>query len=166
MKDCCIPKLKGACSFEDKFYKDYSDNMDKLYPLLPKQLIHRDPNPSNIIVDHGEITGFLDFELTERNVRIFDPCYAATAILSETYEDTSLERDKWFSILRGIIAGYDEVVQLTDAEKAAIPYVIYSIHITCIAFFSDFERYRALAETNTEMLKWLIQHFNALNSVL
>lgn len=68
--------------------------MDKLYPLLPKQLIHRDPNPSNIIVDYGEITGFLDFELTERNVRIFDPCYAATAILSETYEDTSLERDK------------------------------------------------------------------------
>ena len=98
MKDRCIPELKGACSFEDKFYKNYSDNMDKLYPLLPKQLIHRDPNPSNIIVDHGEITGFLDFELTERNVRIFDPCYAATAILSETYEDTSLERDKWFSI--------------------------------------------------------------------
>lgn len=165
MKDRCIPKLKGACSFEDKFYKDYSDNMDKLYPLLPKQLIHRDPNPSNIIVDYGEITGFLDFELTERNVRIFDPCYAATAILSETYEDTSLERDKWFSILRGIIAGYDEVVHLTDAEKAAIPYVIYSIQITCIAFFSNFERYRALAETNTEMLKWLIQHSNELNDI-
>ena len=156
MKDRCIPKLKDACSFEDKFYKDYSDNMDKLYPLLPKQLIHRDPNPSNIIVDHGEITGFLDFELTERNVRIFDPCYAAAAILSETYEDTSLERDKWFSILHGIIAGYDAVVHLTDAEKAAIPYVIYSIQITCIAFFSNFERYRTLAETNTEMLKWLI----------
>ena len=31
------------------------------------------------------------------------------------------------------------------------------IQMTCIAFFSEFERYRALADTNTQMLKWLTQ---------
>ena len=165
MEKHCIPKLKAACSFEESFYRDFSDHMSKLYPLLPKQLIHRDPNPSNIISENGEITGFLDFELTERNVRIFDPCYAATAVLSETYADTTLNRDKWFDILQGIITGYDDVVKLTDAEKAAIPYVIYSIQMTCISFFSDFERYKALAETNTEMLKWLIQHSDNLSRI-
>ena len=165
MEKHCIPKLKAACSFEESFYRDFSDHMSKLYPLLPKQLIHRDPNPSNIISENGEITGFLDFELTERNVRIFDPCYAATAVLSETYADTTLNRDKWFDILQGIITGYDDVVKLTDSEKAAIPYVIYSIQMTCISFFSDFERYKALAETNTEMLKWLIQHSDKLSRI-
>lgn len=67
--------------------------------------------------------------------RIFDPCYAATAILSATYEDSVLDRDKWPEILRNIIAGYDAVVRLTEAERAAIPYMIYSIQMTCIAFF-------------------------------
>ena len=157
MKNRWIPKLRESGCFTEAFYRDYLAHMEQLYPQLPRQLIHRDPNPSNIISEHGEITGFLDFELTERNVRIFDPCYAATAILSATYEDSTLDRDKWPEILRNIIAGDDAVVRLTEAERAAIPYVIYSIQMTCIAFFSEFERYRALADTNTQMLKWLIQ---------
>ena len=161
----CIPKLRAACSLEETFYQDFSVHMSRLYPLLPKQLIHRDPNPGNIISENGEITGFLDFELTQRNVRIFDPCYAATAILSETYEDTTLNRDKWFDIFRGIITGYDDVAKLTAAEKAAIPYVVYSIQMTCISFFSEFERYKALAETNIKMLKWLIQHSDKLSGI-
>ena len=157
MKNRGIPKLRETGCFTEAFYRDYLAHMEQLYPRLPRQLIHRDPNPSNIISEHGEITGFLDFELTERNVRIFEPCYAATAILSATYEDSALDRDKWPEILRNIIAGYDAVVRLTEAERAAIPYMIYSIQMTCIAFFSEFERYRALADTNTQMLKWLIQ---------
>lgn len=157
MKNRGIPKLRESGCFTEAFYRDYLAHMEQLYPQLPRQMIHRDPNPSNIISEHGEITGFLDFELTERNVRIFDPCYAATAILSATYEDSTLDRDKWPEILRNIIAGYDAVVRLTEAERAAIPYMIYSIQMTCIAFFSEFERYRALADTNTQMLKWLIQ---------
>ena len=157
MKNRGIPKLRESGCFTEAFYRDYLAHMEQLYPRLPRQLIHRDPNPSNIISEHGEITGFLDFELTERNVRIFDPCYAATAILSATYEDSTLDRDKWPEILRNIIAGYDAVVRLTEVERAAIPYLIYSIQMTCIAFFSEFERYRALADTNTQMLKWLIQ---------
>ena len=157
MKNHWIPRLRESGCFTEAFYRDYLAHMEQLYPQLPCQLIHRDPNPSNIISEHGEITGFLDFELTERNVRIFDPCYAATAILSATYEDSTLDRDKWPEILRNIIAGYDAVVRLTEAERAAIPYMIYSIQMTCIAFFSEFERYRALADTNTQMLKWLIQ---------
>ena len=48
-------------------------------------------------------------------------------------------------------------MRLTEAERAAIPYMIYSIQMTCIAFFSEFERYRELADTNAQMLKWLIQ---------
>ena len=157
MKNRWIPKLRESGCFTEAFYRDYLAHMEQLYPQLPRQLIHRDPNPSNIISEHGEITGFLDFELTERNVRIFDLCYAATAILSATYEDSTLNRDKWPEILRNIIAGYDAVVRLTEVERAAIPYMIYSIQMTCIAFFSEFERYRELADTNTQMLKWLIQ---------
>ena len=53
----------------------------ELYAELPKQIIHRDPNPSNIITN-ADKWGFIDFDLSECSVRIYDPCYAASAILS------------------------------------------------------------------------------------
>ena len=54
-----------------------------LFEKLPKQLIHRDPNPCNILFCGGEVNGFVDFDLSERNVRLWDTCYCATGILSE-----------------------------------------------------------------------------------
>lgn len=56
-------------------------------------MIHRDPNPGNIILC-GDNWGILDFDLSERNIRIFDPCYAATAILSESYETDNTDNKK------------------------------------------------------------------------
>lgn len=39
--------------------------LNSIYPKLQKQIIHRDPNPSNIIVTE-EKWGFVDFELSEK----------------------------------------------------------------------------------------------------
>jgi Ser/Thr protein kinase RdoA (MazF antagonist) len=57
---------------------------------------------------------FIDFELSERNVRLFDPCYCATGILSETPELTQF--DKWIEITSSILRGYNEAAHLTEAE--------------------------------------------------
>ena len=51
--------------------------------------------------------GFIDFELSERNVRIFDPCYAATAILSESFAEGDAQKlIKWVDIYKNIIYGF------------------------------------------------------------
>ncbi|MBR3510423.1 MAG: hypothetical protein IKO03_16815 [Lachnospiraceae bacterium] len=58
--------------------------------------------------------GFIDSELSEENVRIFDLCYAATAILSETFEEGN--EDKlltWVKVMKEIMHGYDSVVKMT-----------------------------------------------------
>lgn len=67
----------------DRFYTDYSNIFGKLAENLPRQLIHRNICPSNFRVKEGKLTGFAYFELSERNIRLFDPCYCATGILSE-----------------------------------------------------------------------------------
>ena len=153
-----IPKARAVCNLDDAFYQELASKLERLWPQLPKQMIHRDLNPGNVMVQGGTIAGFLDFDLTERNARIYDPCYAATAILSEGFADASLDHSLWPSLLRAILAGYDAVVRLTDAECEAIPYIIDCIQITSIAWFSGQEQFKEFAKTNVKMLKWIIAH--------
>ena len=109
-----LPKVSSEFGLDDDFTKTFLEGFERLYKSIPRQVIHRDPNPSNIIVAEDK-WGFIDFELSERNVRIFDPCYAATAILSETFEDGNSDKFiKWISVLKEMIAGYDSVVRLTE----------------------------------------------------
>ena len=158
LRDWALPKSKDALGLSDTFCKEYWYAISGLYPALPRQIIHRDPNPGNII--HADDQwGFLDFDLAERNARIYDPCYAATAVLSETFRTG---RDIWLETYRDILLGYDSVVHLTDAEHRAIPYVILANQFVCVAWFSEQEKYQELFETNKEMTLWLLQQWDAL----
>ncbi|WP_026478354.1 helix-turn-helix domain-containing protein [Alkaliphilus transvaalensis] len=138
----------------DDFYEECIFELGKLYHKLPQQVIHRDPNPSNIIYSNNEVTGFIDFELSEKNIRIFDPCYCATGILCGS-EKIEKGFDKWIDILIGIIKGYDKICILTEEEKKAIPYVIYSIQMIFIAWASQYDKFKNLAMTNRNMLLWI-----------
>lgn len=41
-----------------------------------------------------KLVGLPDFELSEKNVRIFDVCYMTTAILSENFQKDEQEQEK------------------------------------------------------------------------
>ena len=124
-------------------------------------IIHRDPNPGNIICAADQ-WGFIDFELAERNARIYDPCYAATAVLPETFSD---DNDRWLETYRSIIWGYDSVARLTEQEKQAIPYVILANQFVCVAWFSQQDKYADIFETNKKMTLWLLDRFPILNDI-
>lgn len=162
--DWALPETKRTmeqwgCSLPEEFYEDYINTFSKLYNELPRHIIHRDANPSNIIFENGEISGFIDFEISEHNVRIFDPCYCATGILSEANNiDDSF--DKWNEILRGIIDGYDSVCKITDIEKISIPYIIYSIQMIFIAWLNGKEEYKDMAIQNRKMILWIWENRN------
>ena len=151
---------KHLCGSE--FWDGYLRELGKLHEKLPRQTIHRDPNPANIIASDGE-WGIIDFELSERNVRIYDPCYAATAVLSESFDasDESVGL-RWLEIYRGIIIGYDSVVGLTNEEWTALPYIVLSNQLVCVAYFSGQEKYRKQFEVNKSMTEWLVSVFDRL----
>lgn len=146
-----------GCPLPDDFYVDYTTHFPSLYAKLPRQIIHRDANPSNIMFENGEVTGFIDFIISERNIRLFDPCYCATGILSEstTVEDGFT---KWPEILKGIITGYNRICPLSDTEKQAIPYIIYSIQMIFIAWLVEHEAYKDCALQNRKILVWIWAH--------
>ena len=161
VKDWALPKAKEALNLSDAFCKEYLDTFSALYPDLPRQIIHRDPNPGNIICADDQ-WGFIDFELAERNARIYDPCYAATAVLSETF---GRNNDRWLEIYRDILCGYDSVARLTNAEHMAIPYVILANQFVCVAWFAGQDKYAEIFETNKRMTIWLIDKFEELKDI-
>jgi Ser/Thr protein kinase RdoA (MazF antagonist)/AraC-like DNA-binding protein len=138
----------------DEFYEDYETNFGKLYNKLPHHIIHRDPNPTNILFKGSEVSGFIDFDISERNVRIFDPCYCATGILSEAGKITD-GYEKWPELLQGIIRGYDMICPLSGEEKKAILYVIYSIQMIFIAWLNGRDEEKSIAMENRKMLFWI-----------
>lgn len=162
-RDFALPKLKEMLPIEDNFANKYLNTMEDLYPKLPRQIIHRDPNPSNIIVS-GDKWGFIDFDLSERNVRIYDPCYAATAILSESFEDGNEDKlSRWISIMKEILTGYDTVVHLSDEEKKAVPYIILSNQFISTAWFADKDKYKDIYDVNVKMTKWIIKNIDRIS---
>ena len=82
----------GTWAWTRRFFTDFAENFGKLYDKLPKQLVHRNPHPGNILFENGEVSGIIGFDLSEINIRLWDPIYCATGIMSETGEEN---HEKW-----------------------------------------------------------------------
>lgn len=163
IKEWAVPCLKGKLEVEIDFMDDFAEKFAEIYKELPRQIIHRDLNPSNIILNDGT-WGVIDFELSERNARIFDPCYAATAILSETYEEGKEETVlKWIDVLEDIMLGYDSVIKMNDTEKKAVPYMILANQFVSTAFFADKDKYAELYTINKKMTEWMIWNLEKIS---
>lgn len=160
--DDCINNLdevKKISNLSNKFCEKYKNEFGKLIDKLPTQPIHRDINPSNMIFAGKEFKGFVDFDLTEVSVRIFDICYCATAILSECFNN-QINFEVWQKILDNLIKGYNRIDNLSKDEIKAIPYVICSIEIICIAYFSKYDKFEELTKTNVNILKQIAKLYN------
>ena len=128
---------------------------------LPAALIHRDPNPSNLI-DTGDAIGFIDFDLSRRFARIFDPCYTMTAVLSEVFGRDELPwRENWPVFCGAVLAGYESVSPLTDAEKTAVPTIMQGNELLCIAAFAGSSKYKDVFDVNMRMLPYIIENMPA-----
>lgn len=157
--DCInnLDKVKKLANLSNEFCDKYKNEFGNLIDKLPTQLIHRDINPSNMIFAGKEFKSFVDFDLSEVNLRIFDICYCATAILSECFNN-QINFEVWQEILDNLIKGYNRIDNLSKDEIKAIPYVICLVEIICIAYFSKYDKFEELTERNISMLKWLTEN--------
>ena len=157
--DWAMPNVKKqneqwGMGLTSDFFKDYEENFGPVFGKLPKQLIHRDIHPSNILFDNNEVSGFIDFDLSERNIRLFDPCYCSTGLLCE-WRGVDNIQEKWLDVLPGVFHGYDSISPLTAEEKQSVFHVICSIQMVCVAYFESVEEFKELAKTNREMLQFI-----------
>ena len=120
---------------------------------LPKQLIHRDAHPGNMLFLDGKLSGWLDFEIMLRGPRLFDLCYCSTSLLINGFGDPS-KRQAWFTLLSALVEGYEFVSPLTSVECRALRVMQMSIEVIFIAFFDSIHYPTGVAQ-NIAALAWL-----------
>ena len=110
-------------------YEQTVSQLAMVYDHLPVQLIHRDVHFGNFLFSDGKFSGYIDFDLSQKNIRIFDLCYFLLGLLSEK-EKLEITDEQWFDPVKKAFAGYGRKLKLTEAEKNAVPYVMECIYIT------------------------------------
>lgn len=108
----------------------------KHYNSLPVQLIHRDVHFGNFLFHNGKFSGYIDFDLSQKNIRIFDLCYFLLGLLSEE-EKLSVTGVRWFELVKDVFKGYERKCILLPEEKEAVPYVMECIELLFVAYFNN-----------------------------
>ena len=134
-------------------YNEIICNLESLYSKLPVQLIHRDVHFGNFLFHNGKFSGYIDFDLSQKNIRIFDLCYFVLSVLSEK-EKFEITEDKWFDFTKNVFSGYDKILKLTDEEKQSAVLVMECIELLILAYFEGNED-SGLAKKTYDIFKFI-----------
>ena len=122
-------------NISDEITSIVEERLLSVYKSLPRQPIHRDVHLQNILFDNGCISGWIDFDLTRRDVRIFDLAYLLSGLLEgKTNDHSAVER--WKAIYDNLLSGYGACISITNDEREALPIMIIAIHLLFVAFYN------------------------------
>ena len=135
LREDSLPKVQKLLSLPEALCTRYLTSLERVSPALPRQNIHRDPHLGNLFAG-PQGWGFLDFDLAERNVRLFDPCYTCTSILSETYDlDGGAHREAGLPFTRLFFPATMRRFPHRRGREAA-PLIVLAIECICTAWFA------------------------------
>jgi Ser/Thr protein kinase RdoA (MazF antagonist) len=154
-----VPELEKSGTSFDSALMERIYAFEPVYRTLPRQIIHRDMHPGNLLFESGVFTGYLDFDLSQRNVRIFDIVYLGCGLLVDNYKDETRLR-QWRDIFAGIIQGYAELSPLSADELDSIPVLLLFDEVLFTAFFFSIDQ-PVVAKSCIEMTKWLYENISA-----
>ena len=163
--DWAIPRIREGGAAVDagglaQIWREARSELEPVHGKLPRQLIHRDSHPSNMLFSKGRLTGWVDFELVRRGPRLFDLCYCASSLLVEGFEDREKGR-LWPALFRAMVRGYEEFCPLADSERRAVFGVFVAIELIFIAFWIDRGNKDAAGQCE-RLLYWLAAHRDVL----
>lgn len=131
---------------------------------LPNQLIHRDPHRFNMLFEEDRVSGYLDFDLVHRGPRLFDVCYCASGVLSESFRAEGYPA-YWLKIAERIFRGYRRAVALSAAERSMAWSMLITIELIFMSHCLDGENLSA-ALMNQAMLFWFEEHRGEIEAAM
>ena len=153
-----VPEFEnGSISFKEEILKSLFDFLNDDYKLLPRQLIHRDMHTGNMLFNDGAFY-YLDFDMCQRNVRIFDIVYLSSSLLVDSYKDETRLK-QWCEIFKGILQGYNELLPLSEIEIKALPPLFVYVELLFTAFYLKRDR-KEIAKNCAEMTNWIYRNIS------
>jgi homoserine kinase type II len=120
--------------------------VSSLYQTLPQQIIHRDYDQSNILMEGNVVSGILDFEFCGPDLRVLDVAYALSQWPYGLW-DTGKE----WSVIQSFMQGYLQQQKLLTAELEALPLILRLR--TAASVFFRLGRYKRGMETLASVLE-------------
>lgn len=138
--------------------------LSQVYGELPRQLIHRDVHLGNFLFEGKQFSGYIDFDLSQRNIRIFDICYFLLGLLNK--EDSNrIDEESWFRNVRQVMEGYDSLIKLKDVEKLSVACVMKNIELLFIAYFLSVGDEKS-AKDSAELFHYVNKNETRIQSVV
>jgi Ser/Thr protein kinase RdoA (MazF antagonist) len=131
---------------------------------LPTQLIHRDFHRGNVLFMGESVSGLLDFDLVHQGPRLFDVCYCASSVLSESFREPGYA-EYWLTIVEPIFRGYGRLAGLSRQERL----LAWSMLITIELIFMNSCLHRQdldAALMNQGMLFWFEDHRSEIEAAI
>lgn len=108
--------------------------LKKVDDKLSRGLIHRDVHLGNFLFEKNQFSGYIDFDLSQKNIRIFDLCYFMLGLLLDE-EENKVDEKLWYEFLKYLVQGYSSLIPLSDIEKNSIALVMECIELLFVAYF-------------------------------
>lgn len=125
--------------------EEIQTSIPSLYQSLPQQIIHRDYDQSNILMEGDSVTGVLDFEFCGPDLRIRDLAYALAQWPSGFWNT-----GKEWAIIAAFGQGYIQHQALRFDELEALPQIFRLREATSLYFHLG--RFARGVETSEEAL--------------
>lgn len=132
-----------------EYYDAILEELRTINPRLPRQLIHRDMHFGNFLFDGDKLTGYIDFDLSQKNIRIFDVCYFLAGQLTGEMGQ-QITDEEWLHAVNETLNGYGSKLPLVAGERRAAFLVMQGIELLFAAYFLKVNN-RKLAEEAAEI---------------
>jgi len=138
------------------FHRRLLPHLAELEPLWA----HGDFHASNLLWRDGRVSSVIDFSLCDRAYAVHD---LATAIERNTVEWVELDEKGAAAVhteaALALIAGYEQIRRLSDAERAALPELLALCHVDYALSEIDYFRGATGSAANTELAyRYLVDH--------
>jgi len=155
-----LHEVAPAATCAADVYRRFTAGLFVRHGELPYQVIHRDAHPGNLLIEAGEVSGFVDWEISTQGPRLFDLAYCSTALLSAA-KGVPARRRAWLSQLTSLVAGYDSVQPLEEVERALLGQVQMAIQLIFAAYYAG-QGMTEQMDANLETLEWLLENQTAV----
>jgi len=145
----------GLVGVSNEIIEQTEAKLSAVYRNLPRCPIHRDVHEENILFHNDKISGWLDFDLSRRDIRIFDMAYLLAGLLVGNIGD-STKLKTWKTIYRNLLDGYSEINRLTEDEISVLPDLMIAIELLFVTYWNDMGDEAEHKKAN-ELAEWLFK---------
>ena len=117
-------------------YQAAIQDLAEWYRQLPMQPIHRDVHCGNMLYNQAHFSGFIDFDLAKRDVRLFDCAYFLAGLLANAaypFPFTQQFSAQWLELCFAFVKGYQHISPFSLAEQEALPHLMACIELLFVA---------------------------------